>query len=158
MNRSDIWSIIKKGIVQIKMGWKHYQTIRAPGWWRTVWYPSTNSSFSKSIKSLIFHIFLNLTYSLRKNISFPKCPKITKNLHKTALGAYGNKQRDLALLKTWPRYCQKGRVKRRQNSLLVYPRLNLNLFVFRICDTKRLGNHKLWHFPMAFRVTFLDLQ
>ena len=33
--------------------------------------------FSKSIKSSIFHIFLNLTYSLRKNLSFPKCPKIT---------------------------------------------------------------------------------
>ena len=38
-------------------------------------------------------------------------------------GGYGNKQRDLALLKTWPRYWQKGRVKRCQNSLQVYPRL-----------------------------------
>ena len=27
---------------------------------------------------LIFHIFLNLTSSLRKNISFPKCPKLTE--------------------------------------------------------------------------------
>ena len=35
--------------------------------------------FSKSIKSSIFHIFLDLTYPLRKNISFPKCPKITQN-------------------------------------------------------------------------------
>ena len=40
-------------------------------------------------------------------------------------GGYGKKQRDLALLKTWPRYWQKGRVKRCQNSLQVYPRLNL---------------------------------
>ena len=36
---------------------------------------------------------------------------------------YGNKHRDLALLETCPRYCRKRRVKRRQNSLLVYPRL-----------------------------------
>ena len=40
-------------------------------------------------------------------------------------GDYGNKHRDLALLKTWPRYWQKGRVKRCQNSLQVYPRLNI---------------------------------
>ena len=32
--------------------------------------------FSKSIKSSTFHIFLNLTYPFRKNISvFPKIPK-----------------------------------------------------------------------------------
>ena len=35
--------------------------------------------FSKSIKSSTFHIFLNLTYPLRKNISLPKFPKITQN-------------------------------------------------------------------------------
>ena len=40
--------------------------------------------FSKSIKSSTFHTFLNLTYPFRKNISYPKCPKITKNLLKTA--------------------------------------------------------------------------
>ena len=34
--------------------------------------------FSKSIKSSIFPIFLNLTYPIRKSISFPKCPKITQ--------------------------------------------------------------------------------
>ena len=33
--------------------------------------------FTKSIKSSTFHISLNLTYPLRKNISFQKCPKIT---------------------------------------------------------------------------------
>ena len=37
---------------------------------------------------------------------------------------YGYKHRDLSLLETWARqYWQKGRVKRRQNSLHVYPRL-----------------------------------
>ena len=36
--------------------------------------------FSKSIKSSTFHIFLNLTYPLRKNISFPKfTQKFTEN-------------------------------------------------------------------------------
>ena len=34
--------------------------------------------FSKSIKSSTFHIFLNLTYPFRKNISCTKCPKITQ--------------------------------------------------------------------------------
>ena len=33
--------------------------------------------FVKSIKSSTSHISLNLTYPLRKNISFQKCPKIT---------------------------------------------------------------------------------
>ena len=47
-------------------------------------------------------------------------------------GGYGNNQRDLALLKKWLRYWQKGRVKRRQNSRHVYPRLKgeNKLFVF----------------------------
>ena len=34
--------------------------------------------FSKSVKSSTFHIFLNLTYPLRKNLSFPKPLKITQ--------------------------------------------------------------------------------
>ena len=37
--------------------------------------PHFKFQFSKSIKSSTFHIFLNLTYSLRKNIF----PKMTKN-------------------------------------------------------------------------------
>ena len=41
--------------------------------------------FSKSIKSLTFHIFLTLTYPLRQNISFPKCLKSPKNLHQTVV-------------------------------------------------------------------------
>ena len=41
--------------------------------------PHFKFQFCKSIKSSTFHIFLNLTqYLLRKNISFPKCPKITQ--------------------------------------------------------------------------------
>ena len=45
-------------------------------------------------------------------------------------GGCGNKQRDLAWLKTWPRNRQKDRVRRRQNSLHVYPRLNKLTSVF----------------------------
>ena len=41
-------------------------------------------------------------------------------------GGYGYKYRNLALLETWARYWQKGRVERRQNNLHVYP----------ICDVK----------------------
>ena len=74
------------------MGWKHYQTEREPQVARRLFgirllILHFKFQFSKSIKSSTFHIFLNLTYPLRKNISFPKCPKITqkspKNLHKT---------------------------------------------------------------------------
>ena len=94
------------------MGWKRYQTAeierRAPGWQGTVWYPCTNSSLQISIfqihqKSSTFHIFLNLTYPLRKTISFPKCPKLTQKFtpnRQTVVMApgYGYKYRDLALL------------------------------------------------------------
>ena len=73
------------------MGWKRYQTVDSP--------PPTKKrepqvgrglfvvhllifqfkfQFSKCIKSLTFHIFLNLTYLWRKNISFPECPKIAQ--------------------------------------------------------------------------------
>ena len=41
--------------------------------------------FSKSIKFSTFHVFLTLTYPLRQNISFPKCPKSPKNLHQTVV-------------------------------------------------------------------------
>ena len=59
------------------MVWKHYQVgrglfgIRLP-------IPNFKFQFSKSIKPSTFRIFLNLTYLLRKNISFPKCPRITQ--------------------------------------------------------------------------------
>ena len=77
-----------KPIIRIKIGWKHYQTVN-----HTKWEPQVGRGlsgirlqilhikfqFSKSIKSSTFHIFLNLIYPLRKkNISFPKCPKITQ--------------------------------------------------------------------------------
>ena len=69
------------------MRWKHYQAVDHPKWepqvGRRVFgirllIPHFKFQFSKSIiKSSTFPIFLNLTYPLRKNISFPKCPKIT---------------------------------------------------------------------------------
>ena len=71
------------------MDWKHYQTVdplqKEPQVGRGLFgirllILHFKFQFSKSIKSSIFHIFLNLTYSLRKNISFPKCPKITQKL------------------------------------------------------------------------------
>ena len=69
------------------MGWKHYQTIdprkREPQVTRGLFgirllILHFKFQFSKSIKSSTLHIFLNLTYPLRKNISLPKCPKITQ--------------------------------------------------------------------------------
>ena len=118
------------------MGSKHYHTADHPKWDRQVCRGlfgirllilHFKFQFSKSIKSLIFHIFLNLTYSLRKNL-FPKMSKNHSKIYtKPPNGGYGNKQGVLALLKTWPRYRQKSRVKRRQNSLHVYPRLNTGL-------------------------------
>ena len=38
-------------------------------------------------------------------------------------GGWWNRQKELALLETWRRYWQKDRVKRRLNSVHVYPRL-----------------------------------
>ena len=87
MNRREISSDIKKEIVRIKMGWKHYQTVdsrkREPQVVRGLFgirllILHFKFQFSKSIKSSTFHTFLNFTYPLRKNISFPKCPKITQ--------------------------------------------------------------------------------
>ena len=75
------------------MRWKHYQTVDHPTLEPQVGrrlfgicllIPHFKFQFSKSIKSLTFHIFLNLTYPLRNNLSFPKCPKIAQTLHKTA--------------------------------------------------------------------------
>ena len=77
------------------MGWKSYQTVE---WFDPPPLPPPKREpqvgrglfgvhllilhfkfqFAKSIKSSTFHIFLNLTYPFRKNISFPKCPKITQ--------------------------------------------------------------------------------
>ena len=77
------------------MGWEHYQTVdplkKEPQVRRGLFGVRLlilhfKFQFSKSIKSSTFHIFLNLTYPLRKNISFTKCSKITQKFtqnHKT---------------------------------------------------------------------------
>ena len=74
------------------MDWKHYQTVdprqKEPQVGRGLFgirllILHFKFQFSKSIKSSTFHIFLNLTYPLRKNISFPKITqKFTQN-HQT---------------------------------------------------------------------------
>ena len=51
--------------------------------------------FSKSIKSSTFHIFLNLTYPLRKNISFPKCPKIAQKFTQNRQTVVNEKSREI---------------------------------------------------------------
>ena len=80
MNRREIWSDIKRKLpVRIKMGWKHYQTVdprkREPQVARGLF---GIRLLILHFKSSTFHIFLNLTYPLRKNISFPKCPNLTQ--------------------------------------------------------------------------------
>ena len=125
------------------MGWKHYQTVDHPK--RE---PQVGSGlfgicllilhfkfqFCKSIKSSTIHIFLNLTYPLRKISLSKNAQKFTQNrltvVNKMSI-------RDLALFGTWPRYWQNGRVLRRQNSLQVYPRLNNHLRIIRL----RLSEH-----------------
>ena len=76
------------------MGWKHYQTVDLPkrepqagrGLFRVrLLILHFKFQFSKSLKSATFQIFLNLTYSLRKNISFQKCPKITQKFTQNGL-------------------------------------------------------------------------
>ena len=69
------------------MDWKHYQTVdplqKEPQVGRGLFgirllILHFKFQFSKNIESSTFHIFLNLTYPLRKNISFLKHPKITQ--------------------------------------------------------------------------------
>ena len=69
------------------MGWEHYQTgdpfEKEPQVCRGLFgvrllILHLKFQFSKSIKSSTFHIFLNLTYPLKKKFSFTKCPKITQ--------------------------------------------------------------------------------
>ena len=83
VNRSEIWRIIIT--FRIKMGWKYYQTVGHPKWELQVGRGlfgicllilHFKFQFSKSIKSTS-HIFLN-PILWEKNISFPKCPKITQ--------------------------------------------------------------------------------
>ena len=65
MNTSDFWSNIERELLGLK-------------WIGNLLILHFKFQFSKTIKSSTFHIFLNLTYPLRKNISFPKHPKITQ--------------------------------------------------------------------------------
>ena len=89
------------------MGWKHYQTVDHPK--RE---PQVGSGlfgirllivhfkfqFSKSSKSSTFHIFLNLTYPLRKNISFQKCPKITQKFTQNRLTVVSEKSKESSVV------------------------------------------------------------
>ena len=86
MNRSKIWSNIKRELLGLK--WvgnttRQFTPKREPKVGSGLfWRPSTNSSLQISIFQFhqIFNIsyFPQLTYPLRKNIFFPKCPKITQ--------------------------------------------------------------------------------
>ena len=67
------------------MGWEPYQTVdpleKEPQVCRGLFGVRLlilhfKIQFFKSIKSSTFHIFLNLTYPLRKKISFTECPEI----------------------------------------------------------------------------------
>ena len=80
MNRREIWSDIKKEIVRIKMGWKHYQTVDPrkgePQVARVLF----------GIRLLIlhfkFHQIFNISYFPQFNLSFEKkylFPKMPKN-------------------------------------------------------------------------------
>ena len=87
--------------------------------------PHFKFQFSKSIKSSTFYIFLILTCPLRKKKSlFPKMPRNHPKIYtKPPNSDYDYKHGDLALLDTWARYWQKGRVKRRPAAFTpMYPR------------------------------------
>ena len=133
-NRNEIWSRFKRELLRLERVWNTFRQL----------IPSKESprlvgdclvsvlilyfkfQFSKSIKSSTFHIFLNLTYPLRKDISFPKCSEITQKFtqnRKTLIYALNGeiwrclkREQDIgrkAMLIKW----------RHQNSLQVYPRV-----------------------------------
>ena len=117
MNTSEIWSNIERELLGLK--WIGNTTRHAVDHPKRE--PQIGSGlfgirlliihfkfqFSKSIKSSTFHIFLNLTYPLRKKNLFPK---ITQKFTQNRLTVV-NEHRDLALFEMWPRYWQKGRVR-----------------------------------------------
>ena len=95
MNNREISSNIKRELLGLKWVINTTRQLKPPPPYQpgalfgAVWCPSTNYSLQISIFQIhqIFNfiIFLNLNYHLRKkNLSFPKCPKSPKNLHKTA--------------------------------------------------------------------------
>ena len=76
------------------MGWKHSQTVDHPKRESQVGSGlfgirllilHFKFQFTKSIKSSTFHISLDLTYPLRKNISFQRYPKITQKFSQNRL-------------------------------------------------------------------------
>ena len=73
------------------MGWKHYQRADHPKRESQVGSVLIGSRLLilhfkfQFTKSSTFHISLNLTYPLRKNISFQKCPKITQKFTQNRL-------------------------------------------------------------------------
>ena len=78
---------------------------RAPGWKGLfgirLQIPRFKFQFSKSIESSTFHIFLNLTYPLRKKYRFPKKHKYHSKIYtEPPNSGYGYKHRDLAFLET----------------------------------------------------------
>ena len=86
------------------MGWKHYQTIDSPKrepqagnglFGIRLLILHFKFQFYKSIKSSTFHIFLSLTYPLRKNISFQKCPKITQKFTQNRLTVVNEMSREI---------------------------------------------------------------
>ena len=90
------------------MGWKHYQTVeplqKEPQVGRGLFgirllILHFKFQFSKSIKSSTFHISLNLTYPLRKNISFQKCPKITQKFTQNRLTVVNVMSTEIVFLK-----------------------------------------------------------
>ena len=110
------------------MGWEYYQTVdpleKEPRVRRGLFGVRLlilhfKFQFFKSIKSSNFLIFLNLTYSSRKNISFTKYPKI--------LQKFTQNRKTLVNVPSggvW--HClNKGYVERRANSLRMKSPLNI---------------------------------
>ena len=88
------------------MGWKHYQTVDYPKRKPQVLGSRLfgirllilhfNFQFSKSIKSSTFHIFLSLTYPLRKKISLSKnAQKITQTFTQSRLTVVNEMSREI---------------------------------------------------------------
>ena len=86
------------------MGWKQYWTVdhpkREPQGGSEVFgirllILHFKFQFAKSIKSSTFKISLNLTYPLRKNISFQKCPKITQKFTQNHLSVVNEIMREI---------------------------------------------------------------
>ena len=87
---------------------------------------------------------------MRKKYLFPKMSKNHPKIYtKPPNGGYGNKQRDLVLLKTWLRYWQKGRVKRLWDVRL----LILNLKCQFSKSIKSLIFLIIWLAPRAGKMT-----